>query len=207
MRANPHFAAGASAALALCAVLAGTLVFQSRPAVRAQVLWPVELPAAAQTGEPTVQPTVAPTSEPTGEPTSTEIPTVAPTPIVDPPPPPVPRFVPLVLASFDFRAPPPAMASARGYVQPLDQTFRDLCSPGTHALLENEHSEHPDMVALAYSLREDNPATELDLYVGSYVELSGLESPAPSGCGLSSRVIGVDRVEVLDEPGRPTPGG
>jgi hypothetical protein len=196
MRAKPHFAAGATLALALCAVAAGVLApSQSRSAVQAQVI-----AAAAQ---PTAAPTADPTLEPTDE--ATEVPTVEPTPIIDPAPPPVPRFVPLVLASFDFRAPPPALASARGYVQLLDEAFSDLCQPGTHALLENDHSEHPDVVALAYSLRQDDPTTELDLYVGSYVELSGLESPAPSGCGLSSRVIGVDSVEILDEPGRPTP--
>jgi hypothetical protein len=61
-----------------------------------------------------------------------------------------------------------------------------------------------DVVAVAYPLRPDDPSTALDLYAGSYVELFGSEDLPPETCVVTPRLIGVDRVTILDTPGRPT---
>ncbi len=122
------------------------------------------------------------------------------TPVVNPVPPPVPLHLPLVLQRHDFKAPGPVLAAARGWLFSLTAERRNICFPLTHVLRETDDAGS-SAVAFAYALRPNDPATALDLYMGSYVELSGIEGGSPQECELPARSLGVDRVRILDRPG------
>jgi len=129
------------------------------------------------------------------------------TPVVDPAPPPVPLHLPVALRHHDFKAPGPVVAAAQGYLAPLASSGRTACDPATHLLREADH-EGAAPVVVAYALRPDDPSTALDLFMGSFVELTGIEGLSPGPCPFTTRSLGVDRVRVLDHPGgppRPTP--
>jgi hypothetical protein len=123
------------------------------------------------------------------------------TPVIDPAPPPEPLYLPVVAAEFDLRAPGPVAAVAEGYLFPLTAQGRRACFPGTHGLTEKDDPASSP-VAVAYALRPNDPATALDLYVGSLVELAGVDELPPAACAaVAPRLLGVDRVRLRDRPG------
>lgn len=126
------------------------------------------------------------------------------TPIVEPDPEVEALALPVALQEHDYRAPGPLPARGRGYLRRLTTLGRDACRPGTHLVSENLEGP-PLPVAVVYSRHPDDPALELDLYLGSRVEVAGAEDLAPPACTLTRRLLGVDRITVIDEPGRPGP--
>lgn len=171
MRAKPHLAA------ALTVVLTAYLAAQAAVA-----------PASGNSPGNQETNTPDPSATPTG------------TPVVDPAPAPVPVHLPAALRHHDYKAPDPVVASAQGYLTPLSAEGRAGCAPGTHVLLERDDPGAAP-VAVAYALRPDDISTALDLYMGSFVELIGIEELTPAACPLSVTVLGVDRVRILDHPG------
>lgn len=190
MRAKPHLAAALT-------VLAGAFLAIQLPAV------PAAGAVVGHQATETAQPSATPTgmhAEPSVTPTNFVDPPPTGTPVVDPVPPPVPVHLPVALRDHDFKAPGPLVAAAEGYLAPLAASGRLACHPATHVLRETD-AEGASTVVVAYALRPDDPSTALDLYMGSLVELSGIEGLAPADCPFTVRSMGVDRVRILDRPG------
>jgi hypothetical protein len=188
VRANPHTAAVPPLVAAIALLVATWSVIDNPVANR--------IAAAGRAYQETETPPETDTPSPE--------PTLSGTPVVDPAPPPVPLYLPVALQQHDYRAPGPVVAAASGFVHRLSIAEREACGPATHVLRESGDPSSAAVV-VAYALRPSDPATVLDLYVGSYVELRGSEEVASDECELSASLLGVDRVRVLDEPGLPTP--
>jgi hypothetical protein len=180
VRAKPHLAAALT--------LATAMYFAAHAAATTVSPRAADLRALGSQATETADPDATPTG----------------TPVVDPAPSPVPLYLPAALRDHDYKAPGPVVASARGFLSPLSADERSACDPATHVLRERADATS-DPVAVAYPLRPDDISTVLDLYMGSYVELIGAEALTQDPCDAASRIMGVDRVRVLDEPGRPTP--
>ena len=126
------------------------------------------------------------------------------TPIVEPDPEAEALALPVALQGHDYRAPGPLPATGRGYLRRLTTLGREACRPATHLVSENQEGP-PLPVAVVFSRHPNDPTLELDLYLRSRVEVAGAEDLAPPACTLTRRPLGVDRITVIDEPGRPRP--
>ncbi len=127
------------------------------------------------------------------------------TPVVDPSPPPTPApdplYLTLVSKAYDPLIPGPLVSTAQGYVAKLNPAGREACRPATHILLDKpEGTASASPLALLYRSRPD-PMLNLDLYLGDYVEVSGLGSLTPEACrSLTWQQIAVRGIEQREVP-------
>jgi hypothetical protein len=89
-------------------------------------------------------------------------------------------------------------AEARGYLQRLDDPARSACFPATHALTTG--AEGGRVEAVVFAAVPNDPALELDLYLGQLVRVSGTESIASAACAATHRLLGVEAVEIIEVP-------
>lgn len=168
----------------LAAILAGALVTR----------WAAALsPAAPRLSAPWAQAAPATTGTPIVEPSPSPVPTPEPRPL----------YLPFVPDGYDPRAPGPVPAAAQGFVAKLTVAGRRACAPASHVLLsEPEGTVATVPLALLHSARPD-PPLNLDLYLGDYVEVTGLSSMKPSSCPIDTwQLMAVRAIELRERPPR-----
>jgi hypothetical protein len=122
--------------------------------------------------------------------------------IAIPTPLPRPVYVPLLQQTYDPRYPDPIVSTIRGHLDTLEPAGRERCAPATHVLLDRAPGPVVSQ-ALAVLVPADraDPALNLDLYVGGYVEIDGLVYEAPASCrGVTWQLIAVTAIREVDRP-------